>query len=94
MQAIGSVMPMARCKASFFAFALACDQGADVPFHVASMPTSSAYCRFSNPCRNSEKLGTYGFFRFNIPFPTASVTKYFGSFGVLCDVVPAIVGII
>jgi len=101
MQAIGSVMPMGAMQVLlFFAFALGFAIKVPMfPFHTwlpdahVEAPTAGSVILAGVLL----KLGTYGFFRFNIPmFPAASADEaYFGSFGVRSVMVfLAIVGII
>jgi NADH-quinone oxidoreductase subunit M len=101
MQALGSVMPMGAMQVLlFFAFALGFAIKVPMfPFHTwlpdahVEAPTAGSVILAGVLL----KLGTYGFFRFNIPmFPAASADEsYFGSFGVRSVMVfLAIVGII
>src|SRR5438876_5262447 len=88
MQALGSVMPMGAMQVLlFFAFALGFAIKVPMfPFHTwlpdahVEAPTAGSVILAGILL----KLGTYGFFRFNLPmFPAASMDeKYFGSFGV------------
>ena len=101
MQALGSVMPMGTMQVLlFFAFALGFAIKVPMfPFHTwlpdahVEAPTAGSVILAGILL----KLGTYGFFRFNLPmFPSASADEsYFGSFGVRSVMVfLAIVGII
>ncbi|MGB7924792.1 MAG: NADH-quinone oxidoreductase subunit M [Pyrinomonadaceae bacterium] len=101
MQAIGSVMPMGTMQVLlFFAFALGFAIKVPMwPFHTwlpdahVEAPTAGSVILAGILL----KLGTYGFFRFNLPmFPAASADEgYFGSFGVRSVMVClAIIGII
>ena len=101
MQAMGSVMPMGTMQVLlFFAFALGFAIKVPMfPFHTwlpdahVEAPTAGSVILAGILL----KLGTYGFFRFNLPmFPAASADeRYFGSFGVRSVMVfLAIVGII
>jgi NADH-quinone oxidoreductase subunit M len=101
MQALGSVMPMGAMQVLlFFAFALGFAIKVPMfPFHTwlpdahVEAPTAGSVILAGILL----KLGTYGFFRFNLPmFPAASADeRYFGSFGVRSVMVfLAIVGII
>jgi NADH-quinone oxidoreductase subunit M len=88
MQALGSVMPMGAMQVLlFFAFALGFAIKVPMfPFHTwlpdahVEAPTAGSVILAGILL----KLGTYGFFRFNLPmFPAASADeRYFGSFGV------------
>src|SRR5678815_2328024 len=101
MQAIGSVMPMGAMQVLlFFAFALGFAIKVPMfPFHTwlpdahVEAPTAGSVILAGILL----KLGTYGFFRFNLPmFPAASSDEsYFGSFGVRSVMILlAIIGII
>jgi NADH-quinone oxidoreductase subunit M len=101
MQAIGSVMPMGTMQVLlFFAFALGFAIKVPMwPFHTwlpdahVEAPTAGSVILAGILL----KLGTYGFFRFNLPmFPVASADEsFFGGFGVRSVMVfLAIVGII
>jgi NADH-quinone oxidoreductase subunit M len=101
MQALGSVMPMGAMQVLlFFAFALGFAIKVPMfPFHTwlpdahVEAPTAGSVILAGVLL----KLGTYGFFRFNIPmFPAASADEsYFGSFGVRSVMIfLAIIGII
>lgn len=101
MQALGSVLPMGTMQVLlFFAFALGFAIKVPMfPFHTwlpdahVEAPTAGSVILAGVLL----KLGTYGFFRFNIPmFPAASADEsYFGAFGVRSVMVfLAIVGII
>ena len=88
LQAIGSVMPMGTMQVLlFFAFALGFAIKVPMfPFHTwlpdahVEAPTAGSVILAGVLL----KLGTYGFYRFNLPmFPKASADEhYFGSFGV------------
>src|SRR6266699_3869823 len=88
MQAIGSALPMGSLQVLlFFAFALGFAIKVPMfPFHTwlpdahVEAPTAGSVILAGILL----KLGTYGFFRFNLPmFPKASADEhYFGSFGV------------
>ena len=88
LQAIGSVMPMGTMQVLlFFAFALGFAIKVPMfPFHTwlpdahVEAPTAGSVILAGILL----KLGTYGFYRFNLPmFPKASADEhYFGSFGV------------
>ncbi|HEU4595698.1 MAG TPA: NADH-quinone oxidoreductase subunit M [Pyrinomonadaceae bacterium] len=101
MQALGSVMPMGTMQVLlFFAFAIGFAIKVPMwPFHTwlpdahVEAPTAGSVILAGILL----KLGTYGFFRFNLPFfPAASADQsYFGSFGVRnVMIVLAIIGII
>jgi NADH-quinone oxidoreductase subunit M len=101
MQALGSVMPMGTMQVLlFFAFALGFAIKVPMfPFHTwlpdahVEAPTAGSVILAGILL----KLGTYGFFRFNLPmFPGASSDEsYFGSFGVRSVMILlAIIGII
>jgi NADH-quinone oxidoreductase subunit M len=101
MQALGSVLPMGAMQVLlFFAFALGFAIKVPMfPFHTwlpdahVEAPTAGSVILAGVLL----KLGTYGFYRFNLPmFPAASADEsYFGSFGVRSVMIfLAIVGII
>src|SRR5256714_4562170 len=101
MQAMGSVMPMGTMQILLFAaFALGFAIKVPMfPFHTwlpdahVEAPTAGSVILAGILL----KLGTYGFFRFNLPmFPKASADQtYFGTFGVRTVMVTlAIIGII
>src|SRR5215216_4282561 len=101
MQAMGSVMEMGTMQVLlFFAFALGFAIKVPMwPFHTwlpdahVEAPTAGSVILAGILL----KLGTYGFFRFNLPmFPKASMDEgYFGSFGVRSVMILlAIIGII
>ena len=101
MQAMGSVMPMGTMQVLlFFTFALGFAIKVPMfPFHTwlpdahVEAPTAGSVILAGILL----KLGTYGFFRFNLPmFPAASADeRFFGSFGVRSVMVLlAIIGII
>jgi NADH-quinone oxidoreductase subunit M len=101
MQALGSVMPMGAMQVLlFFAFALGFAIKVPMfPFHTwlpdahVEAPTAGSVILAGVLL----KLGTYGFYRFNLPmFPAASADEsFFGSFGVRSVMVfLAIIGII
>ncbi|MEJ7711751.1 MAG: NADH-quinone oxidoreductase subunit M [Pyrinomonadaceae bacterium] len=88
LQALGSVLPMGTMQALlFFAFALGFAIKVPIfPFHTwlpdahVEAPTAGSVILAGILL----KLGTYGFFRFNLPmFPAASADlTYFGRFGI------------
>ena len=88
LQALGSVMPMGTMQVLlFFAFALGFAIKVPMfPFHTwlpdahVEAPTAGSVILAGVLL----KLGTYGFYRFNLPmFPKASMDeRFFGSFGV------------
>ncbi len=101
MQALGSVMPMGAMQVLlFFAFAIGFAIKVPMfPFHTwlpdahVEAPTAGSVILAGILL----KLGTYGFYRFNLPmFPAASADEsYFGSFGVRSVMILlAIIGII
>jgi NADH-quinone oxidoreductase subunit M len=101
MQALGSVLPMGTMQVLlFFAFAVGFAIKVPMwPFHTwlpdahVEAPTAGSVILAGVLL----KLGTYGFFRFNLPFfPAASADQtYFGTFGVRnVMVVLAIIGVI
>lgn len=101
MQALGSVLPMGAMQVLlFFAFALGFAIKVPMfPFHTwlpdahVEAPTAGSVILAGVLL----KLGTYGFYRFNLPmFPAASADEsYFASFGVRSVMIfLAIVGII
>src|SRR5687768_14953269 len=101
LQSLGSVMPMGTMQVLlFFAFALGFAIKVPMfPFHTwlpdahVEAPTAGSVILAGILL----KLGTYGFFRFNLPmFPAASADEsYFGSFGVRSVMIfLAIMGII
>jgi NADH-quinone oxidoreductase subunit M len=101
LQALGSVLPMGAMQVLlFFLFALGFAIKVPMfPFHTwlpdahVEAPTAGSVILAGVLL----KLGTYGFFRFNIPmFPAAAADEsYFGSFGVRSVMIfLAIVGII
>ena len=101
LQALGSVMPMGTMQVLlFFAFAIGFAIKVPMwPFHTwlpdahVEAPTAGSVILAGILL----KLGTYGFFRFNLPmFPAASADEsYFGGFGVRSVMVLlAIIGII
>jgi NADH-quinone oxidoreductase subunit M len=101
LQALGSVMPMGTMQVLlFFAFALGFAIKVPMwPFHTwlpdahVEAPTAGSVILAGILL----KLGTYGFFRFNLPvFPAASKDlSYFGGFGVRHVMITlAIIGII
>ncbi len=101
MQSLGSVIPMGSMQVLlFFAFAIGFAIKVPMwPFHTW-LPDAHVEAPTAGSVMLSGillKLGTYGFFRFNIPFfPKASIDQsYFGSFGVRnVMVVLAIIGVI
>jgi NADH-quinone oxidoreductase subunit M len=101
MQSLGSVIPMGSMQVLlFFAFAIGFAIKVPMwPFHTwlpdahVEAPTAGSVILAGILL----KLGTYGFFRFNLPFfPKASIDQaYFGGFGVRnVMVILAIIGII
>jgi NADH-quinone oxidoreductase subunit M len=101
MQALGSVIPMGSMQVLlFFAFAIGFAIKVPMwPFHTwlpdahVEAPTAGSVILAGILL----KLGTYGFFRFNLPFfPKASIDQaYFGSFGVRnVMIILAIIGVI
>jgi NADH-quinone oxidoreductase subunit M len=101
MQSLGSVIPMGSMQVLlFFAFAIGFAIKVPMwPFHTwlpdahVEAPTAGSVILAGILL----KLGTYGFFRFNLPFfPAASIDQsYFGSFGVRnVMVILAIIGVI
>jgi NADH-quinone oxidoreductase subunit M len=101
MQSLGSVIPMGSMQVLlFFAFAIGFAIKVPMwPFHTwlpdahVEAPTAGSVILAGILL----KLGTYGFFRFNLPFfPKASIDQaYFGSFGVRnVMIILAIIGII
>ncbi|HKO96700.1 MAG TPA: NADH-quinone oxidoreductase subunit M [Pyrinomonadaceae bacterium] len=101
MQSLGSVMPMGTMQVLlFFAFALGFAIKVPMfPFHTwlpdahVEAPTAGSVILAGILL----KLGTYGFYRFNLPmFPAASADEsFFGSFGVRSVMILlAIIGII
>jgi NADH-quinone oxidoreductase subunit M len=101
MQALGTALPMGTMQVLLFAgFAVAFAVKVPMwPFHTwlpdahVEAPTAGSVILAGILL----KLGTYGFFRFNLPmFPRASAdTSYFGSFGVRNVMVTlAIIGVI
>jgi NADH-quinone oxidoreductase subunit M len=101
MQSLGSAIPMGSMQVLlFFAFAIGFAIKVPMwPFHTwlpdahVEAPTAGSVILAGILL----KLGTYGFFRFNLPFfPKASIDQaYFGSFGVRnVMVILAIIGII
>jgi NADH-quinone oxidoreductase subunit M len=101
LQAMGSVLPMGTMQVLlFFAFAIGFAIKVPMfPFHTwlpdahVEAPTAGSVILAGILL----KLGTYGFFRFNLPmFPAASADQsYFGNFGVRSVMIfLAIVGII
>jgi NADH-quinone oxidoreductase subunit M len=101
MQSLGSVIPMGSMQVLlFFAFAIGFAIKVPMwPFHTwlpdahVEAPTAGSVILAGILL----KLGTYGFFRFNLPFfPKASIDQaYFGGFGVRnVMIIFAIIGII
>src|SRR4051812_16786528 len=101
MQALGSTIPMGTMQVLlFFAFAIGFAIKVPMwPFHTwlpdahVEAPTAGSVILAGILL----KLGTYGFFRFNLPFfPKASIDQaYFGSFGVRnVMIILALIGII
>ncbi len=101
MQALGAVLPMGTMQVLlFFAFAIGFAIKVPMwPFHTwlpdahVEAPTAGSVILAGILL----KLGTYGFFRFNLPFfPKASADQsYFGSFGVRnVMIILAIIGIV
>jgi NADH-quinone oxidoreductase subunit M len=101
MQSLGSVIPMGSMQVLlFFAFAIGFAIKVPMwPFHTwlpdahVEAPTAGSVILAGILL----KLGTYGFFRFNLPFfPKASIDQaYFGGFGVRnVMIILAIIGII
>jgi NADH-quinone oxidoreductase subunit M len=101
MQSLGSVIPMGTMQVLlFFAFAIGFAIKVPMwPFHTwlpdahVEAPTAGSVILAGVLL----KLGTYGFFRFNLPFfPKASIDQaYFGGFGVRnVMIILAIIGVI